>query len=175
MQKNCFGNGTRLDRLYLGSNPLICDCGMKWLMHYVKIHHTSLELESREGSRVDVVCDKPDTLKGRRVLDLPENSFYCECRIPGIMYSGTENKTIKGFGCQYWSEQKPHRHDYDMLGMNQSNYCRNFDRDRAWCLTNQTEVLWDYCDVPFFVTLEFGMLGVDLKMRFFFRRVKLRH
>ncbi|XP_062613696.1 slit homolog 1 protein-like, partial [Saccostrea cucullata] len=148
MQKNCFGNGTILDRLYLGSNPLICDCGMKWLMDYVKTHHTSLELESREGSRVDVVCDKPDTLKGRRVLDLPENSFYCECRIPGIMYSGTENKTIKGLGCQYWSDQKPHRHDYDMLGMNQSNYCRNFDRDRAWCLTNQTDVLWDYCYVP---------------------------
>ncbi|XP_062591544.1 nyctalopin-like [Saccostrea cucullata] len=148
MQKNCFGNGTKLDRLYLGSNPLRCDCGMKWLMDYVKTHHTSLELESREGSRVDVVCDEPDTLKGRRVLDLPENSFYCECRIPGIMYSGTENKTIKGLGCQYWSDQKPHRHDYDMLGMNQSNYCRNFDRDRAWCLTNQTGVLWDYCYVP---------------------------
>ncbi|XP_062574526.1 leucine-rich repeat and fibronectin type-III domain-containing protein 5-like [Saccostrea cucullata] len=153
MQKNCFGNGTKLDRLYLGSNPLICDCGMKWLMDYVKTHHTSLELESREGSRVDVLCDKPDTLKGRRVLDLPENSFYCECRIPGIMYSGTENKTMKGLGCQYWSDQKPHRHDYDMLGMNQSNYCRNFDRDRAWCLTNQTDVLWDYCYVPVCVKL----------------------
>ncbi|XP_056022946.1 uncharacterized protein LOC125649433 isoform X2 [Ostrea edulis] len=148
LQKNCFGNGTRPTKLYLGSNPLRCDCGMKWLMEFVKTHQITLELENREGDSVATLCNEPETLRGRSVHSLPLTNYHCDCRIPGQMYDGTENKTSKGVVCQSWSKQIPHRHDYDVLGHNQSNYCRNYDREIPWCLTNDADVLWDYCQVP---------------------------
>ncbi|XP_056022942.1 uncharacterized protein LOC125649430 isoform X2 [Ostrea edulis] len=148
LQKNCFLNGTRPTKLYLGSNPLRCDCGMKWLMEFVKTHQITLGLENKEGDSVATLCNEPETLRGRSVHSLPLTSYHCDCRIPGQMYEGTENKTSKGVVCQSWSKQIPHRHDYDVLGHNQSNYCRNYDREIPWCLTNDVDVLWDYCQVP---------------------------
>ncbi|XP_062577313.1 uncharacterized protein LOC134239165 [Saccostrea cucullata] len=137
-----------LKQLYLGSNPLRCDCGLKRTVEYIRTQAIILQTTNSSGHQVDTSCEKPDVLKGRSIHNLPLNSFICECRIPGQLYTGTQNQTKKGYTCQPWSKQTPHRHNYEVLGRNQENYCRNFDREEPWCFTTHSEVVWDYCDVP---------------------------
>jgi hypothetical protein len=55
--------------------------------------------------------------------------------------------TERGFVCQAWDKQYPHRHNYGAFPGAQENYCRDFDSDTPWCLTTNRKVVWDRCIV----------------------------
>ncbi|XP_056003765.1 hepatocyte growth factor-like protein [Ostrea edulis] len=70
------------------------------------------------------------------------------CKIPEVSYLGTQNVTERGFECQAWDKQYPHRHSYGSYPGARDNYCRDFDSDEPWCLTTNRKVVWDRCIVP---------------------------
>lgn len=69
-------------------------------------------------------------------------------------YRGTISSTASGKTCQAWSSQNPHTHSrseaaYPNGGVGNHNYCRNPDNnERAWCYTTNSNVRWEFCDVP---------------------------
>ena len=71
-------------------------------------------------------------------------------------YKGTIDKTAGGVSCQLWSENFPHEHEFhddatfpESNVTAASNYCRSPDNGTVpWCYTNDTDVRWDYCNVP---------------------------
>ncbi|KAM5228809.1 plasminogen [Ctenodactylus gundi] len=71
----------------------------------------------------------------------------------GENYDGKLAVTVTGRTCQNWSEQSPHKHNrtpenYPCKNL-EENYCRNPDGERApWCYTTDSEVRWEYCEVP---------------------------
>uniref|UniRef100_A0A3Q3BAF5 Kringle domain-containing protein n=1 Tax=Kryptolebias marmoratus TaxID=37003 RepID=A0A3Q3BAF5_KRYMA len=81
----------------------------------------------------------------------PEDCLNCE----GEDYRGHRNTTERGYICQRWDSQEPHRHDYSPTEIsltyshNWENYCRNADgRYRPWCYTTSSSKEWDYCYIP---------------------------
>ncbi|XP_048736663.2 uncharacterized protein LOC125651877 [Ostrea edulis] len=75
------------------------------------------------------------------------NMFNVYCRTLGVPYRGFRNRTVSGKACQRWDSQSPHQHEYGVYSLADENYCRNFDGDRPWCLTNDDNTTWEYCDV----------------------------
>ena len=69
-------------------------------------------------------------------------------------YGGSISVTASGLACQAWSDQEPHAHkfdpsDYSSAGLSGNNACRNPDNsEKAWCFTQNSSVLWEFCDVP---------------------------
>ena len=72
----------------------------------------------------------------------------------GADYRGDVSTTEKGYTCQIWTSQEPHGHDrtqqnYPGTGLGDHNTCRNPDGElRPWCYTTDSDVRWDYCDIP---------------------------
>ncbi|XP_056001757.1 uncharacterized protein LOC125656371 [Ostrea edulis] len=79
---------------------------------------------------------------------IPTNVIWGDCKILGVSYLGTQNVTERGFECQAWDKQYPHRHSYGSYPGASENYCRDFDSDEPWCLTTNRKVVWDRCIVP---------------------------
>ncbi|XP_056003737.1 uncharacterized protein LOC125648644 [Ostrea edulis] len=75
-------------------------------------------------------------------------TYLVDCKIPEVSYLGTQNVTERGFECQTWDKQYPHRHSYGSYPGARENYCRDFDSDEPWCLTTNRKVVWDRCIVP---------------------------
>ncbi|KAM8947672.1 plasminogen isoform 2-T2 [Pelodytes ibericus] len=71
----------------------------------------------------------------------------------GESYRGTIAVTVSGKTCQHWSSQRPHQHsrtpdNYPCKNLDK-NYCRNPDGESLpWCYTTDTNVRWEYCDIP---------------------------
>merc|ERR1712179_273343 len=64
----------------------------------------------------------------------------------GKDYEGNVAKTVSGYKCQKWSEQKPHKHKFADQG--KPNFCRNPDGHKGvWCYTTARK-RWEECDVP---------------------------
>merc|ERR1712179_443546 len=64
----------------------------------------------------------------------------------GKDYEGNVAKTVSGYKCQKWSEQKPHKHKFADQGKH--NFCRNPDGHKGvWCYTTARK-RWEECDVP---------------------------
>lgn len=68
-------------------------------------------------------------------------------------YRGLVNITESGIPCQSWDSQDPHRHKLTSEERPHNglygNFCRNPDNsERAWCYTENPDVLWEYCEVP---------------------------
>merc|ERR1712179_794452 len=64
----------------------------------------------------------------------------------GKDYEGNITKTVSGYKCQKWSEQKPHKHKFAAQGKH--NFCRNPDGHKGvWCYTTARK-RWEECDVP---------------------------
>ena len=73
----------------------------------------------------------------------------------GRGYRGNVSTTKKGYTCQAWDSQWPHKHTIDGSiyeeVRNSSNFCRNpggFGLKGTWCYTTNMSLQWDYCDVP---------------------------
>merc|ERR550534_1779055 len=66
----------------------------------------------------------------------------------GKHYKGKVAKTISGYDCQWWSEQRPHKHENTDVG--DHNFCRNPDEhdEGVWCYTMDKKTRWELCDVP---------------------------
>ena len=54
---------------YLGKNPYVCDCNLLWLASFAAAH-AALEMS-------DVVCEAPERLARRRLVDLPHADLRC--------------------------------------------------------------------------------------------------
>jgi len=69
-------------------------------------------------------------------------------------YRGNKATTLSGFECQRWDEQEPQAHIRTRENYPDEylveNYCRNPDNEPSgsWCYTTDTDVRWEYCDVP---------------------------
>ena len=73
----------------------------------------------------------------------------------GRGYRGNVSTTKKGYTCQAWDSQWPHKHTIDGSiyeeVRNSSNFCRNpggFGLKGTWCYTTNMSLQWDYCGVP---------------------------
>ena len=79
-----------------------------------------------------------------------------DCYTIASDYRGTIAKTVEGIVCQKWSENFPQEHGFHDNKMFSDewvtaalNYCRSPDNGTVpWCYTNDSNVRWDYCDVP---------------------------
>ena len=78
----------------------------------------------------------------------------CGCdKIKQSDYRGNISITENGRTCQKWDEQSPNVHywisiDYPNADLHDNNYCRSPDGEWPWCITTDTNVLWEYCDIP---------------------------
>lgn len=106
---------------------------------------------SLDGDEFDF-CDVPDCKE--EVSAAPSSNETCgSLSVQQSNYRGSMNVTETGKACQAWSSQVPHAHklrpeDRPIDGLD-GNTCRNPDNsERAWCFTQNSAVLWEYCDVP---------------------------
>ncbi|CAG0895492.1 unnamed protein product [Darwinula stevensoni] len=95
---------------------------------------------------------------------------YPECRLSekGREYVGSQNKTETGTACLPWYPRPykipmdfyPKGFRYEIYFMetfgwdetiNSHNHCRNpgVDRERPWCFVSDSDIQWEYCDIPF--------------------------
>jgi hypothetical protein len=78
----------------------------------------------------------------------------CGCdKVKQIDYRGNISITENGRTCQKWDEQSPNVHywlsiDYPNADIHDNNYCRSPDGEWPWCITTDTNILWEYCDIP---------------------------
>ena len=83
-------------------------------------------------------------------------SGTCNERISrkGHNYRGCQTVTRKGYKCQNWSRDRPHKrnnktkYNYKRkrYGVGNHNYCRNADNSKTiWCYTTNPRKRWDYC------------------------------
>ncbi|CAG0903692.1 unnamed protein product [Darwinula stevensoni] len=104
-------------------------------------------------------CHLPD-VKGQ------EGNVYPECRLSekGKEYLGKKDVTETGKPCLHW-ESQPYGMPWDFYNskidyaehfLNQDptlhkNYCRNpsLYRERPWCFVLDSDIVWEYCNIPF--------------------------
>ncbi|XP_053381483.1 uncharacterized protein LOC123557124 isoform X2 [Mercenaria mercenaria] len=68
-------------------------------------------------------------------------------------YTGSLDRTLMGYVCQRWDEQKPHNHSYtndeqypDKTVSDAENHCRDpSETGMIWCYTESPYLRWDYC------------------------------
>ena len=67
----------------------------------------------------------------------------------GTEYRGKVNKTVKGYDCQRWDTDSPHK-VHTTRPVNAENYCRNPDNASKgpWCYVNSKKERYDYCPIP---------------------------
>ncbi|CAG0896482.1 unnamed protein product, partial [Darwinula stevensoni] len=101
----------------------------------------------------------------------PEESEYPECRLTekGKEYFGTKDVTETGKPCLNWKSQ-PYGMPWDFFNQEMvysdhfinvdpaihKNYCRNpaLYREKPWCFVADSDIEWEYCDIPFCHKLE---------------------
>ncbi|EDV22179.1 uncharacterized protein TRIADDRAFT_29248, partial [Trichoplax adhaerens] len=75
----------------------------------------------------------------------------------GSFYIGSQSESEDGLACQDWLDQHPHSHSFIPTSYRRYRYnldynrCRNPDlinRNRPWCLTTNSSIQWQYCDIP---------------------------
>lgn len=54
-----------------GSNPLYCDCNLRWLSDWVKIDYIEPGIAR---------CADPPSMKDKSVLSTPSGAFVCQCK-----------------------------------------------------------------------------------------------
>lgn len=81
----------------------------------------------------------------------------CKTSKSGAEYTGNISYTFRGYECQAWYRQTPHKHSIGMFGDEfpdndiyaVKNYCRNPGNylQIPWCFTTQPAII-DFCAVP---------------------------
>lgn len=56
----------------LGSNPLYCDCSLKWFADWVKLDYIEPGIAS---------CSEPEHMKDKLILSTPSHSFVCKGKV----------------------------------------------------------------------------------------------
>lgn len=67
----------------LGSNPLLCDCNLKWLSQWMKSQYIEPGIAK---------CSHPNSLSNHLVLTTPESSFKCQGKRIALYLSIQRNK-----------------------------------------------------------------------------------
>uniref|UniRef100_A0A182PQM3 Protein slit n=1 Tax=Anopheles epiroticus TaxID=199890 RepID=A0A182PQM3_9DIPT len=67
-----------LTRLALGSNPLYCDCGLRWLSEWVKRDYVEPGIAR---------CAEPEPMKDKLILSTPAAQFVCSGRVSNEILS----------------------------------------------------------------------------------------
>ncbi|XP_039229234.1 protein slit isoform X3 [Drosophila yakuba] len=61
-----------LTHIALGSNPLYCDCGLKWFSDWIKLDYVEPGIAR---------CAEPEQMKDKLILSTPSSSFVCRGRV----------------------------------------------------------------------------------------------
>jgi slit 2 len=62
----------------LGSNPLYCDCSLKWLSEWVKLDYVEPGIAR---------CAEPERMKDKLILSTPANQFVCKEKVSNEILS----------------------------------------------------------------------------------------
>lgn len=139
------------------------------------------ELKWQKNTSIKIKCDFMYCLKKKHNKTPQPLVFFLPCvcwaeadklrKMPvqecltdkrGVRYRGTQSKTKRGFTCQRWDSQTPHKHSfrYDVVFPDASikdaeNFCRNPSgpngspsRKKPYCYVNQRRPFTDECDIP---------------------------
>uniref|UniRef100_A0A8C4NKK2 Plasminogen n=1 Tax=Eptatretus burgeri TaxID=7764 RepID=A0A8C4NKK2_EPTBU len=111
--------------------------------------------ESTHSCKTFPVIRKNNNIRRKGNVLLEKLDIPSECREDeGISYRGTLATTKRGFTCQAWASQTPHKPRYSPTSNPDAglevNFCRNPDKDKKgpWCYTTDPLERFDYCNVP---------------------------
>ncbi|KAM4622957.1 peroxidasin homolog [Discoglossus pictus] len=103
IQPETFSQLPSLTRLRLDSNPLFCDCELKWLADLLRRN------AARSSTHTVATCEHPGHLQGRSVSSLPPDDFNCE--LPRIVSEPRDADVSLGntvyFTCRAEGNPKP--------------------------------------------------------------------
>ncbi|GAB0095464.1 protein slit [Sergentomyia squamirostris] len=91
-----FTDLTAITHIALGSNPLYCDCSLKWLSEWVKLDYVEPGIAR---------CAEPDTMRDKLLLSTPANHFVCRGRVSNDILSKCD--ACYTFPCQNDAECRP--------------------------------------------------------------------
>ena len=118
----------------------LCPKFFLFLVFFECLNHVRSESSQEESNPKHIDCQQRSTL--------------------GSEYAGEANTTVDRIPCQKWSDTQPHDHPFTHVG--DHNFCRNPDGDSngVWCITTDSEVMFQYCSLPFcppLMALDFSM------------------
>jgi Leucine-rich repeat (LRR) protein len=64
-----FANLKSISHIALGSNPLYCDCSLRWLSDWVKVDYVEPGIAH---------CAEPANMKDKSILSTPSSAFQCK-------------------------------------------------------------------------------------------------
>ncbi|CAG9832668.1 unnamed protein product [Diabrotica balteata] len=67
-----FANLKSISHIALGSNPLYCDCSLKWLSDWVKVDYVEPGIAH---------CAEPPAMKDKSILSTPSSFFVCKGKV----------------------------------------------------------------------------------------------
>ncbi|XP_059622611.1 protein slit [Phlebotomus argentipes] len=73
-----FSDLTAITHIALGSNPLYCDCSLKWLSEWVKLDYVEPGIAR---------CAEPETMRDKLLLSTPASYFVCRSRVSNEILS----------------------------------------------------------------------------------------
>ncbi|XP_055692346.1 protein slit isoform X2 [Lutzomyia longipalpis] len=73
-----FSDLTAITHIALGSNPLYCDCSLKWLSEWVKLDYVEPGIAR---------CAEPETMRDKLLLSTPASFFVCRGRVSNEILS----------------------------------------------------------------------------------------
>ncbi|PBC34806.1 Protein slit [Apis cerana cerana] len=77
LSNDTFRNLTKLSHFALGSNPLYCDCSMRWLAEWVKKDYVEAGIAR---------CMEPPAMRDKLLLTTPATAFQCKiCLVHGFL------------------------------------------------------------------------------------------
>uniref|UniRef100_UPI00358E2CAD plasminogen-like n=1 Tax=Myxine glutinosa TaxID=7769 RepID=UPI00358E2CAD len=116
---------------------------------------SALFRESRNQCKTLPIIGRNNVFRRKGNVLLEKLDIPSECRKDeGSSYRGTMSTTKRGFTCQAWASERPHKPRYSPTSHPDAglevNFCRNpdHDEDGPWCYTTDPSERFDYCKVP---------------------------